>query len=354
MKLCPYCGKAIVKQALACKYCGEWLEDISGYLEKKGSVYAHTDSIIVPPPGKLSKDTNKLKSEKKVSCVFCENSVILDEKETEEKVFVCKECGKKNIVTNGNFKNAYGSVPIGWGWILLIGYFSIAIQKYLGTLDDTLQVVITFSLSIFILLLIYFFIRRVILESRYKKKKFFGKIYDASFISGAVSTVGVVLFVFLLHIIYPYTGLQSDKKETDSKIMYYNFQISKISEKQSEIDDIISKPIYREEEALKNVNFLDDYISLNNKEKNYVDSMYKALEESDYYSGKKENKKRVKEANILINKIIVYKIMSARNLKNYYLSGDKNAFKTVEEINIEIAKLNKEYSQKFKELMSEE
>lgn len=351
MKLCPYCGKPIVNQALACKYCGEWLEDISDYLEKKGSVYAHTDSIVVQPPYKSSKETNGLKSEKKVSCVFCENSIILDEKETEEKVFICKKCGKKNFVTNGNFENVFRNVPTGWGWILLVGYFTVAIQKYLGTLDDTFQVLITFSLSIFVLLSTYFVIRKFILKERFKKKKVFGKIYDASFISGAVSTVGVVIFVFLLHFIYPFTGLQSDKKETDYKIVYYNAQISKISEKQNEITNIISKPLEEKKEALKNINLLDDYINLNNKEKKYIDSIYLALDESDFYSGNKENKKRIKEANILINKIIAYKIMSARNLKNYYLYGDMNSYNTVEEINSEIANLNKEYLLKYKDLL---
>jgi|WetSurMetagenome_2_1015567.scaffolds.fasta_scaffold12144_2 hypothetical protein len=353
MKICPYCGKELVEQALACKYCGEWLEDISNYLEKKGSVYAHTDSVVLPL-NNFSKDTDKSKPEKKVLCVFCENPADLDEKEKEKKIFICNNCGKKNFITDGHIDDILKNIPIGWGWILLTGYFVVAIQKYLNSLDDRLQIVITFSLSVIILLSIYFLIRRYILKERYEKKNFFGKINDASLISGVISTVGVVLFIFSLHIVYPFTGLQSDKKETQLKVRYYNSKINGISEKQKEITMEVSKPIYNKKDALGNIKLLDDYISLNNEEKKYTDSIYKSLEESNFFSGMKENKKKIKEANLLISKIIAFKIMSAQNLKSFYLSGDKKAFESVEEINSEIANLNKEYSSKYKNILIEE
>jgi hypothetical protein len=353
MKICPYCGKELVEHALACKYCGEWLEDISNYLEKKGSVYAHTDSVV-PLLNNFSKDTDKSKVEKKVLCVFCKNPAELDEREKEKKIFICKNCRKKNFITNGNIDDVLKNVPVGWGWILLTGYFAIAIQKYLNSLDDGLQMVITFSLSIIFLLLTYFLIRRFVLKERYEKKNFFGNIYYASLMSGTVSSVGVVLFIFLLQIVYPFTGLQSDKKETQLKVRYYNSKINSISEKQKEITMEVSKPIYNKKDALDKIKLLDDYISLNNEEKKYSDSIYKSLEESNFFSGAKENKKKIKEANLLISKIIAYKIMSAQNLKSYYLSGDKKAFESVEEINSEIANLNKTYSSKYKNMLIEE
>jgi|WetSurMetagenome_2_1015567.scaffolds.fasta_scaffold19460_4 hypothetical protein len=350
MKICPYCGKEILEHALACKYCGEWLEDISNYLEAKGSVYAHADSVA-PPPNKFPKNSDKSKVEKKPVCVFCENPASLNEKEKEEKVFICSNCGKKNFVTNGQVENVLKNIPIGWGWILLTGYFAIAVQKYLYTLDDALQMGVTFTLSVFILLSIYFFIRRYILKERYEKKKFFGHIYNASLMSGTVSSISVVLFIFILHFIYPYTGLQSDKKEIQSKIVQYDSKISELSEKQKKINDIISGPIFNKKDEANNIKLLDDYIKLNKEEKKYVDSIYSSFEESSFFSGTKENKRKIKEANLLISKIIAYKIMSAQNLKNYYLYGDKKAYETVGEINREIENLNKEYTLKFKDLL---
>ena len=84
MKLCPYCGKELIEHALACKYCGEWLEDISEYLEKKGSIYAYTDSVVLPPD-ELPKENNKFSKFQKPGCVFCKSPVILNEKEINEK-----------------------------------------------------------------------------------------------------------------------------------------------------------------------------------------------------------------------------------------------------------------------------
>ena len=72
--------------------------------------------------------------------------------------------------------------------------------------------------------------------------------------------------------------------------------------------------------------------------------------ESDYYTGINDNKKKIKEANLLLNKIIAFKNLSAQNLKNYYINGDINALKSVHEINAEIANLNKEYSKNYKDL----
>ncbi|MCX6164082.1 MAG: hypothetical protein NTU73_04355, partial [Ignavibacteriae bacterium] len=244
--------------------------------------------------------------------------------------------------------------PVGWGWIILTGYFAFAVQNYLNILDDTLQIILTSLLSVSILLFIYFLIRRFILKERYEKKNFFGKIYNASLVSGTVSTVGVVLFIFVLHFVYPFSGLQSDKKETNMKVIFYKSKINEISGKQKEINNIISKPLYDKEDAFKNTNLLDDFINLNSEEKKYVDSIYQALGESDYYTSVGENKKKIKEANILISKIIAYKTMSARNLKSYYITGDKKSLTAVRELNTEIADLSKEYSKNNMDIFLEE
>jgi hypothetical protein len=353
VKLCPYCGKTLTEQALACKHCGEWLEDISDYLIKKGSVYAYTDSIEAPTksPDKINGQTRK---ENKINCVFCEFPKVLDEKEINDKEFICSGCGKKNIIAGGQIDDVLRNVPLGWGWVLLTAYFAFAIQTYMNTLDDVLQMIITFSLSIITLLFMYFSVRRLIIKERYLKKKFFGSIHNASVISGAVSTAGVIIFVFTLHFVYPYTGLQSDKKETNMKILYYKSKISEISAKQKEINDIISKPVENKSAAMSNINLLDTYINLNNEEKKYVDSIYQSIGESRFYTGMLDSKKKLREANNLINKIIAFKSMSAINLKHYYISGNENSYKTVQELNKEISELTKEYSSKFRDLVLEE
>lgn len=353
MKLCPYCGKELTEHALACKHCGEWLEDISEYLEKKGSIYAHADSIILPP-NELPIEKNKSSKSRKPQCVFCNYTPNLNENEINGKEFICSECGKKNKITNGEIDEVLKNVPVGWGWILLTLYFVLAVQKYLFTLDDALQMIITFSSSVFFLLLIYFVIRRILLKERFEKKNCFGTIYNASLISGTISTIGVVLFIFVMHFAYPLTGLKSDKKETNIKLMYYKSKISTISDRQKEINNIISKPFYDKNDAVKNTVLLDDYINLNGEEKKYIDSIYQILGESDYYTSIRDNKKKIKEANILISKIIAYKIMSARNLKSYYLTGDNNALTSVRELNTEISDLSKEYSKNYMEIFLEE
>ena len=353
MKLCPYCSKTLTDQALACKYCGEWLEDISDYLIKKGSVYAGTDSMILPHnvPSAAEPTSNQ---EKNTSCVFCGFTSELNDTEYKEKNFTCKECGKVNMVTGRHIDDVMMNIKSGWGWIILTVYFSVAIQKYLFSLDDTRQIVITFSTSLASLLAVYFLTRNLILKERYLRKKSFGNLFNASLVSGAVSTVGAVMFVFLLHMVYPFSGLQSDRKETNMKVYYYKSKIKDISGKQKEITDAISKPVREKKEAAANVNLLETYIKLNNEEKLYADSIYTALGESDYYSGINENVRKLKEANLLTSKIITYKNMSAQNLKNYYLSGNENAFKTVQELNSEISKLSKEYNMKYNDLFLED
>jgi hypothetical protein len=352
MKLCPYCGKTLVKDALACKHCGEWLEDISDYLRMRGSVYAHTDSMVIPISD--SKHISNLQKEKKVSCVFCEFPKVLDEKEKSEKKYTCPECGKTNLVNGNHISDIMKNVPAGWGWLLLTAYFIFSIQKHIFTLDDELQMGITFFLSLLVLLSVYFSVRYYILKERFEKKRNLGKIYNASIISGVVSIIAVIAFAFALFFAYPYTGLQSDKKITNNRIYYYKTKISEISEKQKNINEIISKPIVDKNELAKNANLLDEYIKLNNEEKKYADSIYKVLEDSEYYTEKTENKKKIKDASLLVNKIIVYKVMSARNLKHFYQTGDKNALKAVEELNSEINKLNKEYSSKYQDLFAED
>jgi hypothetical protein len=348
MKLCPYCGKVLVKDALACKHCGEWLVDISDYLKKRGSIYADTDSMVIH-----SHESHHPK-EKKVTCVFCEFQKTLDEKEKKEKKFTCSECGKKNLVNGNDISDVMENVPIGWGWVLLVIYFSFSIKKYLNTLDDELQMGITFGLSLVVLLLVYFSVRWYVLKERFEKKKNLGKIYNASIFSGVVSTIAVILFAFALYFIYPFTGLQTDKKITNSKVYYFRTKIDELSDKQKNISEIISKPVVSKNELAKNANLLDEYIKLNNEEKKYSDSIYRTLEDSEYYSGKINNKKKIKDANLLVNKIIVFKIMSAKNLKHYYQTGDNNALKAVEELNSEISKLNNEYSSKFQDLFLED
>lgn len=345
MKLCPYCGKTLVKDALACKHCGEWLVDISDYLKKRGSIYADTDSMVIH-----SHESHQPK-ERKVSCVFCEFPKILDEKEKNEKKYICPECGKKNLVNGNDISDVMENVPVGWGWLLLVAYFSFSIQKYIGTLDDELQMGITFGLSLAVLLLVYFSVRWYVLKERFEKKKNLGKIYSASIFSGVISTIAVVIFAFALYFIYPYTGLQTDKKITNTKLSYYRAKINELSDKQKSINEVISKPVSNKNEIAKNANLLDEYITLNNEEKKYTDSIYGALEESKYYTDKINNKKKIKDANLLINKIIVYKIMSAKNLKHYYHTGDNNALKAVNELNSEISKLNSEYNSKFQDLI---
>lgn len=351
MKLCPYCGKSIVKDALACKHCGQWLEDISGYLEQKGSIYAHTDSIELPQ-GNPSPD--KYSKNKKITCVFCGEPANPGENEIKEKSFVCLKCGKKNILTNGHSEDVLKNVPLGWGWILLAGYFIFAIQSYLNILDDNLQVILTFSLSVAFVLIIYFIVRRFILMERYEKKKFFGNIYDASIISGTVSTAGVILFIFVFHFAYPLTGLQSDRKETDSKISYYQSKIDELTQKQNEIYNIISEPPANKKDKQNYVSRIDELIHLKNDEKKYSDSIYILLVQSNFYSGDKINQKKIKEASLLMNKINSFKIMSAQNLKNYYLYGEKNSLKTIDELDKEIEDLNKLYVKNYQNLMEGE
>jgi len=346
MKICPYCSKTIVKDALACKHCGEWLVDISDYLEKRGSVYAHTDHISVQSANPSSNQPK----EKKRDCIYCKSTKVLTENEKEEKQFICPDCGKKNQITSGDISDIVSSVPIGWGWAILIAYFTISIQKFLSTLDDELQTGITYGLSLIILLGIYFSSRWYLLKLRFEKKKSFGKVYDISAISGVLSTLGVVIFAFGFYFAYPYTGLQTDKKETNNRVLYLRSKINELTEKQKVISEIVSQPPANKKEAGKNASLLDEYINLHNDEKKYADSIYKTLEESSYYTEKIEDKKKIKDASLLVNKIIVYKIMSARNLKHFYLTGDNNALKAVQELNSEISKLNKEYTVKFNDL----
>lgn len=353
MKLCPYCGKNLTEQALACKHCGEWLEDISDYLKKKGSVYADQDSITIIPGNSNHSKSNHAQS-KNVKCVFCEFPVILNESDLKEKSFICPECMKKNILTKSHINDVLRNIPAGWGWLLLSAYFAVAIYKYLATLEDFLQMFITFVASISLMLFIYFSLRTYVLKKRYIKKKSFGNIYNASILSGSVSILSVVLFIFILHYIYPYSGFQSDKNPTDRQIAYYQSKIKNLTDKQKEIIEIISKPETDKKKISDNFSLLDSYIKLNNEEKSYNDSIYIALGESNYYSGINENKRKIKEANLLINKITAYKNMSAQNLKHYYSSGNMNAYNVVQELNSEISKLSQEYSVKFQDLFFEE
>lgn len=351
MDLCPYCGKPIIKNAYACKHCGEWLKDISDYLSEKGSVYAHTNSMEI-----TDTDTSKFKPTKKkeINCIFCGYTASPEENEVKEKVFICKHCGKKNVFTNGNSDFFSNNVSIGWGWVVLTGYFAFAIQSYLNMLDDTLQELVTFVLSLGFLLTVYFIIRSFILKERYEKKKYIGNIFDASIISGSVSTAGVVLFVFIFHFVYPFTGLQSDKKETDNRIEFYKSKIDDLVQKQNDIYSIISKQPESKKAAKENVTQIEEYIRLKNDEKKYSDSIYMVLGESSYYNENGENKRKIKEAGLLMNKIITYKIMSAQNLKNYYIYGEKNSIKTVNELNKEIESLSESYSKNFKDILAAE
>ena len=352
MKICPYCGKELVEKALACKYCGEWLSDISEYLEKKGSVYAHADSISIPSNKNVpQKNTGEVK--RNSACVFCEATNVLTDDELKEKSYKCKSCGKKNTIYGGRIDDILKNIPVGWGWVLLTVYFAFSIQKYLNTLDDDLQTSITFGLSLIVLLVIYFVMRRFILKERFEKKHFFGNISGVSVISGTVSTICAVIFIFGFHFVYPYTGLQSDKKETNFKVLHYKTKINELSEKQKQIRELLDNPVYDKKESAKKSNMLDEYINLNNDEKKYADSIYSTLSDSEFYTKKNEGKKKIKEANLLVDKIIVYKIMSARNLKHFYLTGDHNALKAVEEINTEISKLNKEYASKYQDIIIE-
>lgn len=346
MKLCPYCGKELVPNALACKHCGEWLADISDYLKKRGSIYAVTNSMVI------NSGTPKKAEEKKANCAFCECQKVLTENESEEKKFICPECGKKNLVTGRYVEEILRNIPIGWGWLLLTLYFAFSIHKYLDTLEDDLRVIITFAVSLSVMLLIYFSTRWYLLKLRYIKRRKLDKIYDVSAISGIVSTIGVIAFVFAFHFVYPYTGLESDKKETDIRLNHFRSKIEELSDKQKNISDLISSPTYNKKDSDKNSNLLDEYIKLNKDEKLYIDSIYKTFEDSEYYSEKLTDKRKIKDANLLVNKIIVYKIMSAHNLKHFYRTGDNKALKAVEELNSEIAKLNNEYTSKFGELFS--
>jgi hypothetical protein len=351
MELCPYCGKTIVKDAFACKHCGEWLKDISGYLEKKGSIYAHSDHIDVP-----DLNTNKkIASEKKeVHCIFCGIPANPNEKEIQEKAFLCHNCGKKNILVNGKSDDILKNIPLGWGWLILSAYFIFAIQSYLNMLEDNVQAILTFTASFILLLSVYFLSRNFILGERYEKKKYFGNIYDASIISGTVSTAGVILFVFAFHFVYPFTGLQSDKFETNKRISFYKSKIDELILQQNELYNIISNSSDSKKAMMDNVNHLDNYIKLKNEEKKYTDSIYAALCESSFYSDNKDNKKKIKEAGLLMNKIITFKIMAAQNLKNYYIYGERNSRKTVDELDREIENLSKHYSRNYQDIMSVE
>lgn len=347
MKLCPYCGKTIVQQALACKHCGEWLEDISDYLVKRGSIYAHTDSMDVSYSTKPNHH-----AEKKATCVFCESIKILNETEIKEKKFVCSDCGKKNLITGRYVEDILKNIPVGWGWLILTAYFIFSIQKYLDTLDDEIQMGITFGISLSVLLAIYFSTRWYLLKLRFIKKRNLNKIYNSSIISGFLSLIGSVIFIFGFHFAYPMTGLQSDKRFSDEKINYYIGKIAELSEKQKSMNEVISEPHLNKKEALKNSGLLDEYIILNNDEKKYTDSIFKTIEESEYYSDIITDKKKIKDANLVGNKIIVYRIMSARNLKHYFLTGDNNALNAVEELNSEIKKLSRDYVVKFEDLFN--
>ncbi|MBI5404078.1 MAG: hypothetical protein HY959_11820 [Ignavibacteriae bacterium] len=347
MKLCPYCGKSIVRHALVCKHCGEWLEDISDYLVKRGSIYAHTDSMVINNSSKANQP-----AEKKSNCVFCESEKVLSQKEILEKRYICSSCGKKNLITGKYVEDILRNIPIGWGWLILTAYFIFSIQRYIGTLDDEVQMGITFGLSLSVLLALYFSTRWYLLKIRFVKKRNLQKIYNASIASGFLSIIGSAFFIFAFHFAYPLTGLQTDKKFSDEKIFYFKAKISELAEKQKGLNEIISKPHFNKKESVKNSGLLDEYITLNNDEKKYTDSIFRTLEESEYYSEKISDKKKIKDANLVGNKIIVYRIMSARNLKHYYLTGDNNALKAVEELNSEIYKLTRDYSVKFEDLFN--
>ena len=46
--------------------------------------------------------------------------------------------------------------------------------------------------------------------------------------------------------------------------------------------------------------------------------------------------------------------MSARNLKSYYLTGDKKSLTAIRELNSEISNLSKEYSKNYMDIFIEE
>lgn len=358
MKLCPYCGKEIVSNALACKHCGQWLEDISDYLEEKGSIYAHSDSIELIQkneedivPAQILRKSETISKPFEIECVFCRYPAIINKEEIENKKFFCKNCGKKNLISDGSIKDVLKNIPIGWGWLILTAYFTFSIQKYLNTLDDLLQSTITFALSVIVLLLIYFSFRRYLLKNKYEKHKSFGSYYNVSLVAGSVSILGVVTFIFIFHLAYSFSGLQSDKNETNLKVNYFRTKINHISEKQKEINSFVENP---ENNSANKIQLLDEYIELNKQEKLYVDSLFKAFGESEYYTNIGDNKIKIKKANILMNKIITYKILSARNLKYYLSTGNKNYLKSVSELNSEIAKFSDEYSKNYQNLKLEE